>query len=237
MYQFEPMSIDNMVNSTKLLQLAHTQKQMNVLWGYSGAGKSRAVRHYASNNQGAFYVKLGESVSPSEMYIRILNSITGRKQNNRSRIGEIQRAIHIELRKKTGNKVLIIDETGVLKKKMLAAFREIRELTAPNCGLLLNIPDYSRPLLETWVDEYVPGASEFETRIDYSIELKRPREPEVRAVLEHHGVFKYKQGETFLKRLMSIDNSRRNWRDIERETGKFLTKYKRKTKSDENDNK
>jgi len=150
------------------------------LIGYTGAGKTTALKEFSQTNKNVFYIECKNIFNRKQFFATVLKvlgvNVTGTVFDMVTRIID-------ELNAKV-NPLLIIDEAGKLSQTLILDLHDLRNSTENNLGIILAGCEYFKDNLETAVKRDKQGMPEFYSRVvDWQI-LQKPSKREIAAIFE-----------------------------------------------------
>jgi DNA transposition AAA+ family ATPase len=170
----------NFVTVQNLCEYVSRWHQMSGLIGFTGAGKTTALKHYYKSNPNVYYVECKKSVNNRQFFKELLNelgvSFDGTPYDMFKRI--------VKEFKTKENPLLIIDEAGKLSHSQILSLHDLRNETEHNLGIILSGCKYFRENLEKGVKKEKIGIPEFYSRISIWQNLNTPTNEEVKFIGE-----------------------------------------------------
>lgn len=189
-YRYVKPSDWNIIRTANLatVQLMCADAQINNkmlgLIGYTGAGKTTALKDYY-HKQGKVYYMVGKkSMRPKRFFSNLLQQMG---VSYLGTIGDMIDRIALEFNKQP-NSLLLIDEAGKLDQTMFMYLHDLRDETIDTTGILLAGVEYFKSNLDRAVEKQKQGMPEFMGRINAWQELGSPNKNEARAICEANGV-------------------------------------------------
>jgi len=193
----------------KVCDQARAGSKMVGIIGFTGAGKTTALREYNYSNKNTYLVVCKKSMSPKQFFIQILKSIgvnfTGTNY-------DIIKRIATELNSKK-NPLLIIDEAGKLSHTILLYLHDLRDYTDNNAGIILAGVDYFKKNILKAVNRNKEGMPEFYDRVSYWLEMPNATRQEIKYICEINGLTNAEQ----VKNACRMDNYRKVFNYVEKE--------------------
>lgn len=108
----------------EVMQFAHVEGEINVIFGAAGLGKTQMLKQYAKQNSSAVLIEVDPSCSPKVLLRKIAEAVgvTARGVNN-----ELLDSIVSKL--KGSERLLLVDEAELLSTRSLEFIRRIHDLT------------------------------------------------------------------------------------------------------------
>lgn len=175
---------DNFSTVQTMCKYVARWKQMSGLIGFTGAGKTTALKHYYKANPNVYYIE-GKSNINNRQFLRELLDELG--VNYEGTLYDMTKRIASEFNKKE-SPLLIIDEAGKLSHNQILVLHDLRNATQNNLGILLAGCEYFRENLEKGVKKGKIGMPEFYGRIANWQTLFIPTKEEAKAIFEQNGV-------------------------------------------------
>lgn len=160
------------------------RSKMSGVIGYTGAGKTTALKAYNIKNANTYLVTCKKSMSTKQFFIEILK-VMGIKFNGS--IYDIIQTIAKELNRKQ-SPLLIIDEAGKLSIKQLLYMHDLRDSTQKNAGIVLAGVDYFKTNLLKAVEKSKEGMPELYDRISFWLSLNKPTRQEIKSICQINGL-------------------------------------------------
>lgn len=174
-------STDNYLQISKACQHAKDKSRLYGIIGYTGAGKTTALKHYSKKNDNVTFIERKKSMRTKEFYQAILLQLNPNAHLETS-IYNILNQIEYIYKSFDEKCLLIIDEAGKLRASDLEYLHELRERTIDNLGIIIAGPEYYFNRLKKWKAKNVVGVPELYRRIMGFVKLDRPKISEVRAI-------------------------------------------------------
>jgi hypothetical protein len=187
-------SIQNICAKT---QQAH---QLNVIIGYTGAGKTVALNDYYRTTENVYYVVCKNSMNRRQFLCAILAEMG---VNFMGSVYDMVNKI-VDLLNERPNMLLIIDEAGKLSTNVLLDLHDIRNTTMYSAGIILAGCEYFQSNIEKAVTKEKTGYPEFHSRIISWNVLNKPTRAEISAICHANGL----TDEATIKELYRLPNYR-----------------------------
>jgi DNA transposition AAA+ family ATPase len=162
---------------------------MRCLTGYSGAGKTTALRYYSKEYREVAYVHCLEGTTKKQFLQDILTALgVEAAGNERQLLLRIQREfLSMEA------PLLILDDAGKLPLRLLQKVQQIYDLTRDELGtgqlgILLSGVDYMYDNLRKWALSERAGAPELKRRVGFNQQLAQPTREEIATIARENGV-------------------------------------------------
>jgi len=181
---------------------AQTQHKMLGLSGYTGAGKTHALRKYVAKQSGAYYVLVDAEQSRS----RFLNDVCqalGIPESERGYIpSTMLDAVVAKLRTVT-NPLLILDDCGAAKDEIFRIIQIIYDRTEHVCGILLAGTEYLPEVLTRKARRNTKKFRELKRRIAWWETLEEMSRDDLQRVAIAAGNVEDQKAISYLKRSVS----------------------------------
>jgi DNA transposition AAA+ family ATPase len=174
----------NFVVITKLCDDARTNKRMLAVAGYTGAGKTTALRHYATSNAEAYYM-LATVVHTKRTFLESVARCMGIV----APMGMSDMLIAICDKLNTGSApILIIDDAGKLSHSCLRLIQVIYDQTEHSAGIVLAGTEFLKEEIERASRRNALGFRELRRRIAYWQPLRRPTQQIIAAIAKDFAI-------------------------------------------------
>lgn len=186
---------------------AKKNHKMNVIIGYTGAGKTTGLKMFSRNSKNTFYVNCSKSMSPKQFFKKLLQeagiSYTGNIYEMIETVSQHLNSIK--------NPLIIIDEAGKISQTLLMYIHDLRNETMLSTGIVLAGVEYFKTNLEKAVNKQKEGMPEFYDRVFTWELLRTPNKAEIEAVSKANGVI----DNNTIKEFYTIKNYRQLQNSIE----------------------
>jgi DNA transposition AAA+ family ATPase len=194
----------NLCNTTgfkavqKVLELTSKCRELAVITGNSGVGKTEAVRYYSMLNEHAAYVVMNKAITAKELLDQILFALgeatPGGSLNER--LTAIKRSLQRRFR------MIIVDEADLLQVRHLEILRAIFD--NGSCAMvLIGLPRLL--MLLTRGQTLKENLAQLYSRVGFRRDITPPRREDVEMICERHG---FKFSRQFINDMMGwIHNS------------------------------
>lgn len=162
-----------------VLHEAHEKKQLIVIYGSTGFGKSIVFNHYQKNTHNCFYVKIKPAESAKSFFYRFIDLVNNREyvmdnyKNSVSLNWMIEQSSYDYLLNKN-NPIVLFDEAGNFTKNSQSYLRQVWDNIKGESAMVISGPDRYKLNLKKWNLDLSSGIPEFVSRIDNSYELPIP---------------------------------------------------------------
>lgn len=174
----------NFAAITKLCEDARDQKRFLAVAGFTGAGKTTALRHFAQRNGEAYYV-LGTVLHTKRTFLQDIQRSMGISEGNS--IHDMMMAIIRRLNTGT-NTLLIIDDAGKLSHTCLRLLQIIYDNTEFSAGMVMAGTEFLKKEIDRGSRKNLMGFQELKRRIAYWQPLRRPTKQIVQKLCEDYGI-------------------------------------------------
>lgn len=217
---------DNLITISQLCMTAYKESNMIGITGYPGAGKTTCFEWFTNEYKDkidVYLVTVGASMNASKFFSSIIYQITGEEVTSKLNLNSLINKIAFLLNHDGMKKLLIVDEAGKFKKKMLEYMHELRDKTMNSTGIILAGPKYFKMNIDEWSEKNVNGIPEVQRRFNFWVSLeKKPRKQEIRAIIKSYRI----NDDSFIN---SVVSKARHFGDVENAIKKYFI--------DEEDNK
>jgi type II secretory pathway predicted ATPase ExeA len=168
----------------KLCEDARDNKRFLACAGFTGAGKTTALRHFARQNSEAYYV-LGTVLHTKRTFLQDIQRAIGISEG--SSIHDMMTAI---IRKMNASQaaVLIVDDAGKLSHTCLRLLQIIYDQTEFSAGIVIAGTEYLKVEMDRASRRNVMGFQELRRRIAYWQPLRRPTKAIVEKLCEEYHI-------------------------------------------------
>ncbi|MBP0904171.1 AAA family ATPase [Mariniflexile gromovii] len=163
---------------------AREQNKMIGIVGFSGSGKTFALRQYFETNANTYLVTCSRSMRTKQFLSEILRALG---VSWLASDHEMTKRIIDELNKKS-NPLLIIDEASKLSANSLMYIQDIWDGIEDNGGIVLAGVEYLLSNIKKAADKNKIGMPEFYGRVNQWQELTEPTRGEINTLCEHNNV-------------------------------------------------
>lgn len=177
---------ENFNTVQNVCQDAATRHLMVGLIGYTGAGKTTALKQFYQANPDVYYVKCKNIMNRKQFFSSVLKELG---INVGGTVFDMVNRIADEFNAKR-NALLIIDDAGKLSHTLVLDLHDLRDSTSENLGIVLSGCEYFKENLETAVKRDKQGVPEFYSRIVNWQFLSKPSRREIDAIFQANGIEK-----------------------------------------------
>lgn len=174
----------NFAAITKLCEDARDQKRFLAVAGFTGAGKTTALRHFAQRNGEAYYV-LATVLHTKRTFLQDIQRSMGISEGNS--IHDMMTAIIRRLNTGTAP-LLIVDDAGKLSHTCLRLLQIIYDSTEFSAGLVIAGTEFLKKEIDRASRKNLMGFQELKRRIAYWQPLRRPTRSIVEKLCEDYGI-------------------------------------------------
>lgn len=186
-FRLDNWGIRNTHNFKSIIALcedARDNKRMVATAGYTGAGKTTALRYFSDKNPTSFYV-LATVIHTKRSFLASIQKAMG--INEGSSIAEMMEGI-INKMNSTRGAILIIDDGGKLSQVCLRLLQVIYDRTEYNAGIVLAGTEYLKDNLDKLSRKNAMGFRELRRRIAYWQGLRAPNKAVIAAICKDYGI-------------------------------------------------
>jgi DNA replication protein DnaC len=185
---------------------AYAEKNMKMVVGPTGTGKTTSLKLYANRNAGhTFYCLLTPSMSQKAV-LRTIGAVL----NIRTLDTTVEHLIKQISDKLNKGCLLILDDVGKVIQRVYAILQEIYDRSEGNCGIVLaGVPSLKKHILE-FADRGKESYPELLRRITYMQELDGPTDEIVHRICSDHGIIDTRSI-NYIRRNCKNFGDLRNW--------------------------
>lgn len=177
-------STANFTAIQKFCQDARENKRFMAVCGYTGAGKTTALKYFAKNNNQCYYL-LANSLMTRKSFIYELQTALGIKEG--VNVKEMMDAI-VDKLNSMAYPLLIIDDAGKLGPSIFPLIQIIYDATEYSTGLIISGTEYLEEIIKKGVRFNRLGFRELHRRISYVLPMSLPSEKIVAEICGVHGI-------------------------------------------------
>ncbi|MCT8573982.1 AAA family ATPase [Glaesserella parasuis] len=108
----------------EVMQFAHVEGEINVIFGAAGLGKTQMMKQYARENSSAILLEIDPSCSPKVLLRKVAEAVGANARGNNNDVLD-----GIVSKLKGSERLLMIDEAELLSTRSLEFVRRIHDLT------------------------------------------------------------------------------------------------------------
>lgn len=168
----------------KLCDDARQNKRMLAVAGYTGAGKTTALRHYAQSTAESYYM-LATVLHTKRSFLESIARCMGITAP--FNMAQLMAAIIEKLNTAT-EPVLIVDDAGKLSHSCLRLIQVIYDQTEHSAGIVLAGTEFLKEEIERASRRNALGFRELKRRIAYWQPLRRPTQQIIAAICKDFGI-------------------------------------------------
>ena len=168
----------------ELCRDAQENHRMLGIAGYTGAGKTTALRHYAGNNMNVFYTHAHFHFQKKDL-LRSIQQCMG--LNEGGSVNDHIQAI-VQKLNTVNNPLLIIDDAGKLNDANFRIIQVIYDATEFNAGIILGGTEYLKEYIDKMASKNKMGFRELRRRIAYWQPLFSPSPDVVARICQDFGI-------------------------------------------------
>jgi len=177
----------NLAIASGILAQAQQYSRMLALSGYTGSGKTHALRLYARKTPKAYYVLADSEMNKKRFLNAILQAIGVRPDDSGVNTGEMLDAITRKLNGEV-SPLLVIDDAGKLSDSLMRIIQVIYDRTESRAGIVLAGTEYLKESIDSKARRNKMGFRELKRRVAYWEEMAGLSMADVKAVCEANGV-------------------------------------------------
>lgn len=174
----------NMRAITEMCTDASQERKLVAVAGYTGSGKTTALRAYTRKHANTWYV-LGTSISTQRSFLTTILKSMGITDG-----GNIQDKMSLIIREMNTSKdaLLIIDDAGKLTDNILRLIQIIYDETEYNAGMVIAGTEYLHTYITKGAARDKRGFREIKRRITYWQPMAHPTRKEVEFICKDYGM-------------------------------------------------
>ncbi|MDB0601605.1 ATP-binding protein [Tenacibaculum maritimum] len=190
----------NFLNIQNQCDKARYQNLLVGIIGYSGAGKTTALRTYYQANPSTYLVTCARTMRTKQFLAEVLRALGS---SYLASDYEMVRKIISKLNK-MHSPLLIIDEASKLSPNALMYLQDIWDGVEDNAGIIIAGVEYLLTNLKKASDKNKIGMPEFYGRVSSWMQLVSPTRVEIRSIAENNGITSEKE----IKNMYRLSNFR-----------------------------
>lgn len=177
----------NLTIAISLLTQAQQYSRLLALVGFTGSGKTHALRLYARKTPQAYYVLADSEMNKKRFLTAILQACGVRPDDAGVTTGEMLDSI---TRKLNGEEqpLLIIDDAGKLSDSLMRIIQIMYDRTEGRAGIVIAGTEYLKESIDAKARRNKMGFRELKRRVAYWEEMSGITQADVRAVCQANGV-------------------------------------------------
>lgn len=217
---------ENLIVATSLADQAQQHARMIALTGYTGSGKTSALKLYARKTPQAYYVLCDAEMNKKRFLFAILQAIGVRSDDAGSNVGEMIDAVCRKLNGEA-SPLLILDDSGKLSDSLLRIIQIIYDRTEGQAGILLAGTEYLKESIDHKARKNRMGFRELKRRVAYWEEMTSMTKTDVVNICTTNGI----TDKTAIGYLYSnvsdfgtLRNMIQNAKDLSADTGEEITR-------------
>jgi len=177
----------NLNIALSLMSQAQEYSRLLALVGFTGSGKTHAMKLYARKTPRAYYVLADSEMNKKRFLTAILRATGVRPDDAGVTTGDMLDAI---CRKLNGEQtpLLMVDDAGKLSDSLLRIIQIIYDRTEGRCGIFMSGTEYLKESIDSKARRNKMGFRELKRRVAYWEEMNSITRADVRAICEANGV-------------------------------------------------
>ncbi|HMN89792.1 MAG TPA: AAA family ATPase [Saprospiraceae bacterium] len=177
-------STHNFAVITKLCEDARDNRRFMAIAGYTGAGKTTALRYYTSQNADTYYV-LATVLMTKRTFLEAVQRAMG--INAGSSMADMMAGILNKLHS-SSKPLLIIDDAGKLTHSCLRLLQVIYDQTEFSAGVVISGTEYLKTEIDRQARRDNMGFRELKRRIAYWQPLRRPTQSIISTICKDYNI-------------------------------------------------
>lgn len=186
----------NFLRIQDILTDLYVRPSFEMIQAITRAGKTIALKYFASKNDGVLYIEVKPAESASTFWSRLLYHLIEGKQSldflQRANINYLIENSSQEILQNSKYKLIIIDEVGNFKPGFVRFIRQLTDNVSHKCSVVLTAPKEALEKMELWKVKKQSGMAEFLSRIDYVHKLPKHSDDDIKQLLKVYEIKKNK---------------------------------------------
>jgi len=160
------------------------QHRMIAICGYTGAGKTTALRYVSRKSRDTYYM-LADCIMTKKSFLQSMQQALGISEG--SAVTEMMNAIVKKLNSAT-QPLLIIDDVGKLSHTIMRLIQVIYDRTEHSCGIILAGTEFLKEEIDRMSRKNRMGFRELRRRISHWEPMRQPTPKVVQRICENVGI-------------------------------------------------
>lgn len=181
---FNKIRTSNFETIERICTDAQKKHKLTAIIGYTGAGKTTALKSYCTATKNTYYVECKNSMNRKQFLQAVLIQLG---VNYYGTVYDMVETIVREINTKQ-NPLLVIDEAGKLNMNLILDLHDLRNATIDKAGMVLAGCEYFQNNIEKKANDQKQGYPEFHSRVINWNVLAKPTKTEIKAIAESNGI-------------------------------------------------
>lgn len=181
---FNKVRTSNFETIERICADAQKKHKLTAIIGYTGAGKTTALKSYCAATPFTYYVECKNSMNRKQFLQAVLIQLG---VNYFGTVYDMVETIVREISTKP-DPLLVIDEAGKLNMNLILDIHDLRNATMFTTGIVMAGCEYFQSNIEKKANDQKQGYPEFHSRVINWNVLAKPTKTEIKAIAEINGI-------------------------------------------------